>query len=173
MRWGKKNKADDFGSFATNALLQMMEGIYKTGVAPEHLLATDGVLHGYIGKAVEWEQVWAAAAQHYEPFGGVGAAMLNVQDAYQYAGGRTTVLQFGSLPYWLSEPQETKGVAPLSVMAFLGVPHRMRVAQSSQAEANILDIMAGGKGSPGDGDGRVRTAAVMNLVKRGLRTLNY
>lgn len=173
MRWGRKKEADDFGSFATSALMQMMASVYKTGVAPEHLLATDGMLHGYIGKGVKWEQVWAAAAQHYEPFGGVGAAMLNFESAYQYANGQTTVLQFGTKPYWTSEPQETKGVAPLSVMAFLGAPHRMRIAESNKADANILEIMAGGEGTPGDDDGRVRTAAFMNLMKRGLRTLKY
>lgn len=169
--WGKKKAAADFGSFATSAIIQMLDGVSKSGVSPEHLLATDGMLHGYIGQGVKWEHVWASAAQRHEPLGGVGAAMLNFDRAYAYASGRTTVLQLGTKPYWTSEPTETQGVGPLSVLAFLGKPQRYRLAESDKTSSNFLQLMAGGSDGPGDADGMVRTAAFMNLVKRGLRTL--
>ena len=171
MKWGRRQDTEDFGSYATNALIQSMTGVYRTGLAAEHLPATDEMLRGYIGQGVKWELVWASAAEAYPPFGGLGAAMLNFDAAYAYASGRTTVLQFGTSPYWFEDAGESQGVAPRSVLAFLGVPHRVKIAQSKLAEDFILDLMAGGSDSPGDADGQVRTRAFMNLVSRGRRSL--
>jgi hypothetical protein len=165
--WGKKKEAEAFDASATRVVTQMIEGIAKSGVGAEHLLATDGALHSYFGQRIKWELVFVAAAAQSQstPFD-------YPAEAYAYANGAFRVLQMRSKPYWVSEPGELTGVAPISVLAFLGSSHRMKIAKSVKADPNTLDLMAGDGAAPGDGDDYVRSAALMNLVSRGLRTLN-
>lgn len=113
--FGKKGQR--FDEFATTAIDQAMASLNKTSLRSEFVAANDGALQGYLGKGVDWKKVWANAAMRDTSMPTIG---IDTYPTSAAGVSNTTVLAFGSTPYWEPSIEEKDGVAPVTVLAFWG-----------------------------------------------------
>src|SRR4051812_34349876 len=118
--WGKKKSAQEFSEFATRALDQTFASMEATGLAGNAVLAADGMLHEYLGKRIDWRTLWTNASKRDRSLPPLGMPIYG-----DLARPTTTLLPFGSKPYWVPDADEIGKAAPHSVLAFLGRSDRM------------------------------------------------
>lgn len=85
-------------------------------IAPAHLGASDGILHGYHEAPVDWQARWREASR-----GGQG------------------VTPFGAKPYWVADHRGQP--APLSNLAFWGASTRLYVAEHPETSPAVLGLI--------------------------------
>ena len=139
---------DDFNEWVTAAIQQMLFlGDSESTLAGKHLLATDGILHGYERLDIDWKAIWQTAAA-------------------RKAGG---LPPFGVRPYWT--PNGPGGrPAPFSVLAFWGAQARLRISTDPDTDQSTLMMLAGDQNpadspdnNPGDPHPEVRVNAARRL----------
>lgn len=141
--FGKKKRPTQSGGFTRGPGQGPLDPSLER-VSADHLMAMDGFLHTYDQEDIDWRAIWSEANRR-----------------------RDGIPPFGVLPYWT--PRGPGGAPrPLSNLAFMGVPSRLRIAQdpSTKSEPSILAAMVGdlwltGEPDPksGDPDARVFQAA--------------